>query len=1057
MAPIATYSFLPWLRQGIANNVTADDFDPSVKLRATIPVALQLTGQGISGANLSQTVTRNVQMFGPGDIIGLDNRAIFKHEPRNWITNFEPNYLPYIEFYDEDLPWRYTPAAPHPTSRRLRPWIALVVLTEDEFEDGTNIRERPLPFIKVPNASVFPPAEQLWAWAHVHVNRSLAASDAEIVSTDMGAVLPRLESTLDENPDLAYSRILCPRKLAANTAYHAFLVPVFESGRLAGLGLDPTTETPHATFSAWAPYPSGTKMEPEHYPVYFRWYFRTGNVGDFEYLVRLLEPKALDKDVGTRDMDVQDPGTNLPGINDPELEGILKLGGALRIPPGSLDPDDQAEADRYDNWAQPYPHQFQQKLAELINLADTYSVQAASTANNQTTLGPEVQNDPDPLITPPIYGRWHALAQRLLVDRDGNNLSPNDNWVHDLNLDPRYRVAAGFGTKIIRERQEEYMNAAWEQVGDVIEANRRMRAAQVAKEISWIWYSRHIRPIYESSLEQAYTLTTPVHKRIIAQGTTVYHQMKTSVIPPAVASTPMRSITRPGGRLMRALASSGQHVPRHMLIRLNNGAITPVPPKGRPAGAATVSDLTELLLQSGVPQYLIEWLVKFPDMNLPPEFVERLSKSPDFIISDPNGEIRPQPGDRDSEEGERFKDAIIDINEMLEASQQSAEVPPRRPLDIEPLTETLIVGIDPEVTIPRRTLQTVVIPPRIRDQLGEVFVEAMAYPEFDIPMYKPLVEISTELFLPNLNRIEQNSITLLETNQKFIEAYMVGLNHEFARELLWREYPTDQRGSYFRQFWDVSGFFDTNNLDNEALKEHLRDIPPLHLWSRSSQLGDHDHRESGSSEEEVVLVIRGELLKKYPSAVIYVHRAAWQTKPDGSIDNTKERVLEPLVGAEADNPPRTKVKTPLYEAKVEPDIYFFGFDLTVEAAKGDSGENPGDDPGWFIVLEERPGEPRFGLDLEHGGPPNVWNVWNDLAWDDVLPGGTPGDYILIDSTTPSITLTEPTAPELAEKVEQYHDDKFVSWNSNASSADLGYILYQAPVRVAVHAAEMLRG
>ena len=63
-------------------------------------------------------------------------------------------------------------------------------------------------------------------------------------------------------------------------------------------------------------------------------------------------------------------------------------------------------------------------------------------------------------------------------------------------------------------------------------------------------------------------------------------------------------------------------------------------------------------------------------------------------------------------------------------------------------------------------------------------------------MYEPLAEISPELFLPNLNLIEQNTITLLETNQAFIEAYMVGLNHEFARELLWREYPTDQRGSH---------------------------------------------------------------------------------------------------------------------------------------------------------------------------------------------------------------------------------------------------------------------
>ena len=71
----------------------------------------------------------------------------------------------------------------------------------------------------------------------------------------------------------------------------------------------------------------------------------------------------------------------------------------------------------------------------------------------------------------------------------------------------------------------------------------------------------------------------------------------------------------------------------------------------------------------------------------------------------------------------------------------------------------------------------------------------MAYPEIDIPMYEPLKKLSDELFLPNLNLIPQNTITLLETNQSFIEAYMVGLNHEFARELLWREYPTDQRGS----------------------------------------------------------------------------------------------------------------------------------------------------------------------------------------------------------------------------------------------------------------------
>ncbi|MBN9126291.1 MAG: hypothetical protein J0I90_01705, partial [Nitrosospira sp.] len=144
----------------------------------------------------------------------------------------------------------------------------------------------------------------------------------------------------------------------------------------------------------------------------------------------------------------------------------------------------------------------------------------------------------------------------------------------------------------------------------------------------------------------------------------------------------------------------------------------------------------------------------------------------------------------------------------------------------------------------------------------------------DLPMYEPLSDLSSEYFLPNINLIEQNSITLLETNQKFIESYMVGINHEMARELLWREYPTDQRGSYFRQFWDVSGYLPESGEDLANLKEKLRDIPELHRWLPASALGDHDNREEGGAkEEEVVLVIRGELLKKYPTAVIYAHKA----------------------------------------------------------------------------------------------------------------------------------------------------------------------------------------
>ena len=66
------------------------------------------------------------------------------------------------------------------------------------------------------------------------------------------------------------------------------------------------------------------------------------------------------------------------------------------------------------------------------------------------------------------------------------------------------------------------------------------------------------------------------------------------------------------------------------------------------------------------------------------------------------------------------------------------------------------------------------IPPRLsRDMFqppAETFVEPMAYPVIDLPMYEPLKNLSSELFLPNINLIEHNSITLLQTNQRFIES-----------------------------------------------------------------------------------------------------------------------------------------------------------------------------------------------------------------------------------------------------------------------------------------------
>ena len=229
-AQIATYTFLPWLRRGVASVVG----NLPAGVRATLPVDLRVTGVRADGSIVERSVSRTVQFYGPGDVVGIDGRTVVRLEPRRAITDFEPNYLPAVEFYDEDFPWRYTPGPPD-AQGRLIPWITLVVLRADEFGEVT-APPAVLPSITVtdPGTSL-PPADQLWAWSHVHVNATLTGGQA-IVDDDAGAVAAKLDAALANDADRGLSRLLSCRRLEPNTAYEAFVVPTFESGRLAGLG-----------------------------------------------------------------------------------------------------------------------------------------------------------------------------------------------------------------------------------------------------------------------------------------------------------------------------------------------------------------------------------------------------------------------------------------------------------------------------------------------------------------------------------------------------------------------------------------------------------------------------------------------------------------------------------------------------------------------------------------------------------------------------------------------------------------------------------------------------
>jgi len=1032
--PIARYSFLPWLRQGMVNSINLTDnlgTGPSGQgERAKIDVRLEINN------NSDTPVLQPIAIFGPGDVTSIDPRAVVRTDPGNGITDFEENYLALIEFYAEDFPWRYTPAKA--AGNRLRPWICLWVLEEGEYED-VRVPGRPALSIRVLDPGItLPKPTETWAWAHVHANRDLTPSPGDGIEQ----ALINLETILQKDADLAYSRLICPRRLKPNSRYSAFVVPTFENGRLTGLGQDIPDDS-DSLLPAWG-------NGQNEFPVYYRWSFRTGSTGDFEYLVRLLQPRVMGPEVGIRPMDVQNPAPeySIPGISDPPELG---LEGALRSPQTESTP-----------WPPDPPATvpFRQMTAQLLNLPEDLKLDG---------------NTADPLVVPPIYGRWHAATQRVQV-------AGNPPWLDALNLDPRHRTVSGFGTQVVQINQEEYMQEAWKQVDQIDEVNRRMRFAQLAREVSLAFYRKHLTPLDDGRL---LSISSPLLGRVLASPVTIQEKLRNSTLPPAAVDPAFRRVLRSRGPVVRRNPAAGGIRMGRVLERLSQGKITAAKPKKAPEKQIEPGDLTDQFYPEWLPKWfrpyirwlrwiaigggLIAlvltcvmaafsgWLAAFfgaaalgafsaavylqrqdkdwqagetlRESGLSAKQVQRTPPRPDFQITKA-GELAQNPGNggSDSPEATKFRRALLDLHERFEVKLPVE--PNRIKLPLQPLRASLVHSLNPNRTVRLRLLSQVQIANYLIERPDPI-EPIMDAPDIPFPMYKPLRDISPELMVPNLNLIPQNTITLLETNQPFIEAYMVGVNHEMAREFKWREYPTDQRGSPMRQFWDVNGVVNTEvDLPPDVLAESLKDIKPIHAWRRTAELGMNGR--FGPDSERLVLVIRGDLLKKYPNAVIYAAEARW---PDNPLEPQRELT--------------ENEKYPLFGAEIAPDLTFLGFDLKEEEAKG--SPNRGDNqPGWFFVIKERPGEPRFGLDAADRPATSRAEKWDDLSWGHLAATEAEFQGLSFVEVTEGMN---PNQPKLPHNTVISENPDSVFWGTN--SAEMAHILYQVPVLVAVHAEEML--
>ncbi|MEO8333646.1 MAG: hypothetical protein ABI664_01650 [bacterium] len=871
--PTATLSFVPWVRDGIATAIVAPDTLGAAQ-NAVVDISVALSVNG-SSAGIPAVPVR---LRGPADVVGIDAHQVIRVDPQPGTVDYEPTYFPCVEFDRPDYPWMFSPASANASSK-LRPWMCLVVVQKQPGVTIAKSPDAPLPMLQITTPArpvkELPDLADCWAWAHAQ-----AASGDSLAAT--------VQSALDGPPEASLSRLLAPRVLAADTDYIACVVPTYEVGRKTGLGiavadkdlLVATAPTPLAP--AWKPTQASVQL-----PVYYQWEFRTGASGDFQTLASKLRPEPTSATLGRRAVDISQPGFQ-----------PLPIAATARLNvEGALQPAGRGNA--AEPWDPTVAQPFQLQLATIVNAPATNAI--------LTPAG-------DPLLAPPLYGMWHAHLDKATVG--------GTNWFDQLNLDPRLRTVAAYGTRVVQEHQEALMASAWEQAAEMEQANQRMRQMQLSLAVNESIHARHIDTLSD---EATLRIAAPAFPRLRVAADNMVTLMTNATLPLSAVGAAMRRIGRQRGPLTRRMAAQGSYyrVPSNSWVaQLSFGMMQPTPPHtfdwgnaGSITGPLGLRDFTRTTPAevAGEPKKPF-WV--YPEGQLPAAWPFPTFDNPAWPFDDTSAAD--------------FRRAAIEHQTAIDPSRSGRSY--GRHFVSSTTTQQIKDLIKPRVAFQALGEATLSLgaaaTPSVRPGGTALGVETvMVGPSFPQPMYEPLRDISQELLLPGLEGIPADRIMGLETNRRFVEAFMVGLNFEMGRELLWRGFPTDQRGTYFAQFWSVAGSTTPRP-----------DITPIHAWGTSRALGA---AQGAPAREQFVMLMRSALLRRYPDAVVCLTPAI--------LDSNNTRVPDPNDASEL---------FPLFSGSMKPDVSFFGFDISsANALTGGNGQ------GYFMVIQEHPTAPRFGLSV----------------------------------------------------------------------------------------------
>jgi hypothetical protein len=933
-----------------AGTAAADVRDGRPRLRPSVTVTRQL-GDAVESFPVAGPELR---LLGPGDVVGFDRAQVVREEPTANVPDASPSDLACVEFADASLPWLFS----RPARDRPLPWIALVVL---RVEEAKLVGGRPLPVLTAPGAAL-PNLAESWAWAHVEARVADGASPEEAVRADVRS-----------GSQAVVSRLVCPRRLAPDSAWLACVVPTTQAGVAAGLG-----GAPGAVARPYGPAWTAGQAGSVRLPVYHSWRFGTGRAGSsFEELATAIEPLSAPElaartGFGERAVSVRDPWPGTRLFEGAPADATVTVQGALRVP---------GTARAVEPWSdEPSRARFVETLTRVLD-APAARFRAPDEPAGEPADGIAAVEPPDDAsaVAPPIYGGQFAGVTTVL----------GDGWPAQLNLEVRHRIAAALGTRYVQQEQEFLMARAWEQLGAVNEANRLLAVRELASEAATQAQVKHVATLDAGELT---LLADPMRTAVtVSEQGTLARTLADSALPDGLASTAFKRIARAGGGLdrriarVRAAAPDAMPAPAPLLAEgLAGRRLLPEPiasVTAEPAGTgATVGADRASLPAAQALVGLLDGQRLLLDRDAPALAQLDSLQAVATTMAGAVAATAVSPSPRALRGLRRQAEAV--------AIEPPLEPPPAPSFELGLIAAALRRGIEP-LGQQLQTVGELIAAADVTQRTAEdprPLRPIMEHPRFGMPMAVELLQRWPDWALPGLSGFPANRATLLEANVPFVEALLVGLNHEFNRELLWREFPTDQLGTAFARFWPAPG--------------GAPDVDEIARWPQADPLGVHDRTGSG---DLLVLLVRAELLRRFPGTVVLAAKSVGGLLPDEGTGEWETPVPVPL----------------------DAQTTLFLFRLSAAQARAER---------WLFVLREPLRGTRFGFD---DGRPLPLDSWADLDWARV-PLDDRGFVI------PRTVGARPPRPE---------DTAGAAWGADA--ADVARIAFQRQFQVAFSAGMML--